>query len=44
MLAGRSAVGLAKPLEDVRQEIGRMPMPVSLTTISTLEFTRSRRT
>ena len=37
-LARDAAVRLAEALEHVRQELGAMPMPVSLTTISTCEF------
>ena len=38
-LARHAGLGLAEPLEDERQEVWRMPMPVSLTTISTCEST-----
>ena len=40
--AGERAVGLAEALEQMRQESGAMPSPVSLTVISTCESTRSQ--
>ena len=36
MLAGARAVLLSKAVEDVRQEIGKIPVPLSLTTIEML--------
>ena len=39
--AGRSTVGLAEAIEDVRQEFGRDAGPVSVTLTSTCELTRS---
>jgi hypothetical protein len=44
VLSCGSALALPESLENVREEMGAMPIPVSLTTISTLEFTRSIRT
>jgi hypothetical protein len=40
--SGRARLGLLKSLEEMRQELGGHPCPVSLTAISTCEFTRSR--